>query len=660
MNRRIFLQTSPAATLTASIHAVEKRAPRILLRNRWQIENIGDGAHPPGMLALLEKFPPDAEITFWPHYHVLPSEEVTLLMNRFPKLRIVEGQLDDAGQPPAEVLTAMDATDFFLPGSGPAIIGWNAIDVFRNRTGRPFGVFGVTCGLCGTPENAILSDAAFVYFRDSGSLEKARQDGIKAPVMEFGPDAVFAIDVSGDARAEAYLTSIGLEKGEFPVCIPKQRIKPMWLHKHKQKTRPFDTKNHARNETIKEHDHAPLIEAITMITRTTSMKVLIGHEDEVELPIGKEWLLNEVNVPWKGITAFSLIALGEALRHDGDALPRAEHERWRERLRKGADFLLGYMTFETGDLNYPLSSPASLAPAAEVLGVDKYLPRAQEFARPGLKARGLPAAIQHTVFRAKSLAAALDAGVSDSPAAVLPSNAADGLREWPEAGLVQFARSGWRGSVTINDIPQSKKRGGQPSGGAPSLLWHQKTGPLRAASMNDYVRYEGANMKKPSSDAEKHGLTPRLKVRSDNKFYSDIHDRRARMESRDQNGQIDVTIHGTLCDAAGAAPAAGPVAFEFRYQIDAGSFAMTARTDAEGVTLEMPVITPAPEAVKLQAHRRIEFGKPGTILAASANGGKLLLESTLRIFNFVPGMEAVRLGVSPAKNEEVTLTLQMR
>ena len=65
--------------------------------------------------------------------------------------------------------------------------------------------------------------------------------------------------------------------------------------------------------------------------------------------------VNEVNVPWKGITAFSLIALGEALRHDGDSLTPAERERWKARLRKGADFLLGYMTFETGDINYPLS-----------------------------------------------------------------------------------------------------------------------------------------------------------------------------------------------------------------------------------------------------------------------------------------------------------------
>lgn len=292
MKRRIFLQTFLLAALAGSVSAAEKRAPRILLRNGWQVENIGDIAHTPGMLALLEKYLPDAEITFWPSYHYLPPEEVAMLKRRFPQLRIVEGKLDEKGVPPGEVAAVMDAADFFLHGSGPATLGWREIEVFRERTGKPFGVHGVTYGLYGTPEKAVLSDAAFVYFRDSESLEKAKQDGIKAPVMEFGPDAVFALDVKNDARADAYLKAVGLEDGKFLVCIPKQRITPMWLHK--LKARPFNEKTHARNEAMKEHDHAPLLEAITLITRQTGMKVLIGHEDEVELAVGKEWLLDKL------------------------------------------------------------------------------------------------------------------------------------------------------------------------------------------------------------------------------------------------------------------------------------------------------------------------------------------------------------------------------
>lgn len=292
MNRRAFLCTTLAAALAANLRAADKRAPRILLRSGWQVENIGDIAHTPGVLALLEKHLPEAEVTFWPYYHVLPPEEVAMLSRRFPRLRIVQGKLDATGEPPAEVAAVMDAADFFLHNSGPATLGWREIAAFRKRTGKPFGVYGVTYGLYGKGERAILSEARFVYFRDSVSLALAKQDGITAPVMEFGPDAVFALDVRDDARAEAYLQSAGLEQGKFIVCLPKQRYTPSWLHVAKE--RPLDAEKHARNEAMSEHDHAPLREAITRIVRETGMKVLIGQEDETELSIGKEWVFDKL------------------------------------------------------------------------------------------------------------------------------------------------------------------------------------------------------------------------------------------------------------------------------------------------------------------------------------------------------------------------------
>lgn len=270
------------------------RAGRILLCNGWQTENIGDVAHAPGVLALLEKHLPEADVTFWPHYRHLPDEEVAMLRRRFPKLRIVRGQVEDGGKVPPEVAAAMDAADLFLHGSGPATVGFRQINAFRERTGgkKPFGVYGVTYGLYGTPEKAFLSEAAFAYFRDSVSLERAKREGIRAPLMEFGPDAAFATDVRDDARAAAYLRSAGLEDGKFVVCLPKQRITPAWLHVHKG--RPLDPQKHARNEAMKEHDHAPLREAITNIVRQTGLKVLIGHEDETEMPIGKDWVYDRL------------------------------------------------------------------------------------------------------------------------------------------------------------------------------------------------------------------------------------------------------------------------------------------------------------------------------------------------------------------------------
>jgi polysaccharide pyruvyl transferase WcaK-like protein len=270
-------------------------APRILLRSGWQIENIGDVAHTPGMLALLERHLPEAEVTFWPFYPDLPEYEVRMLQQRFPRLKIVQGALDAAGKASTpELEAAVSSADMMLHNSGPYALAWRDLDAFKARTGKPYGVFGVTYGhwVFGKEEKDTLHRAAFAYFRDSVSLAKARQDGVAAPVMGWTPDAAFALDVADDAAGAALLAALGLEAGKFLCCIPKHRYTPTW--EHERKKRPFDGRLNNRNEEMKEHDHAPLREAIVAVVRNTSMKVLICNEDETETAIGKVWVLDQL------------------------------------------------------------------------------------------------------------------------------------------------------------------------------------------------------------------------------------------------------------------------------------------------------------------------------------------------------------------------------
>ncbi|MBC8103909.1 MAG: hypothetical protein H7Z41_15150 [Cytophagales bacterium] len=80
---------------------------------------------------------------------------------------------------------------------------------------------------------------------------------------------------------------------------------------------------------------------------------------------------------WKGITVFSLLALGEALRHHGDLLEDADQARWRDRLQRGADFLMGYDIWQA-NINYPVSAAAALAVCAVVLEDARYREQARE------------------------------------------------------------------------------------------------------------------------------------------------------------------------------------------------------------------------------------------------------------------------------------------
>jgi polysaccharide pyruvyl transferase WcaK-like protein len=265
---------------------------RLLLCSAWQVVNIGDIAHTPGALALLERHLPEVEVTLWTFNPLTPAARA-IILHRFPRVQIVEGRLDATGDTSdAATLQAIDRSDFFLHGSGPATIGWAHAEAFARRTGRGFGVFGVTYGLYGIPEKATLSRARFVFFRDSVSLDRARQEGVQAPRMEWAPDTAFATDLQNDARAAAFLEAHGLQDGRFLCCISRYRHTPFWLMPSKNV--PFDAAKHQRNEEKKVEDHQPLLDAIIAVVRQTSLKILLCPEDESQMAITRIMLYDRL------------------------------------------------------------------------------------------------------------------------------------------------------------------------------------------------------------------------------------------------------------------------------------------------------------------------------------------------------------------------------
>lgn len=278
-----------ATTMASQLRAADKdgkKAPQILLRSSWQTVNIGDIAHTPGVLALLEKHIPQAGITLWPSNVENGVRE--MLLARFPRLKTVQG---DA------VKQAFDQCDFLLHGSGPSLVAQKDVARWHQETGKPFGIYGITfsaqesTATQPTPDSAlartieIFNAARFVYFRDSVSLGVAQKKGCTCPIMEFGPDGAFATDLRDDEKAEAFLKAHNLESGKFLCCIPRLRYTPYW--KIKAGT-AFDEKKHARNEAMKEHDIAPLRESIVRVVRETPMKVLLCPEDKSQMEVGKQ------------------------------------------------------------------------------------------------------------------------------------------------------------------------------------------------------------------------------------------------------------------------------------------------------------------------------------------------------------------------------------
>ncbi|MEN3942868.1 polysaccharide pyruvyl transferase family protein [Prosthecobacter sp. SYSU 5D2] len=320
MNRRHFLATALAATLSP-IAAQTGRAPRIILRSSWQTVNIGDIAHTPGVLALLEKHLPEVEVRLWPSKVDNGVDE--MLMKRFPKLIILKRE---------ELNQAFEECDFLLHGSGPSLVAQKDVVKWSEATGKPYGVYGITVGAPGAsatqpdPDSAIaktvdvLSGARFVFFRDTVSMALVKSLGCTSPIMEFGPDGAFATDLRDDEKALAFLNEHGLEEGKFLCCIGRYRITPYWKMKPGYK---YDEAKHARNMEMREHDLGPLRQAIIEVVKQTEMKVLLCPEDSSQMEINKENFYDKLpedvkaKVVWKSTYWLTGEALSTYVRSAG-------------------------------------------------------------------------------------------------------------------------------------------------------------------------------------------------------------------------------------------------------------------------------------------------------------------------------------------------------
>jgi polysaccharide pyruvyl transferase WcaK-like protein len=386
MNRRAFLSAVALSSLALPLCAEEKRPRRVLLRSSWQTVNIGDIAHTPGVLRLLEEFLPEVEVRLWPTK--VDHGVAEMLRRRFPRLTLV---LDEAA-----VRAAFAECDFLLHGSGPSLVAEKDVARWHEETGKPYGVYGITLpayplgvapSVSTTTDRmiSVLSGARFAFFRDSVSLAAAKTRGCTCAVMEFCPDGAFAVDLRNDAAATKFLAAHDLEEGRFLCAIARLRYTPYW-------------KIHGK--PMKQQDSAPLREAIIAVVRQTGMKVLVCPEDESQMAVGRELLVDPLpddvmaRVVWREDFWLTDEALSTYVRSAGlfgaemhspimavgNGIP-AIVCRWAEQTSKGImwrDIGLGDWLF---DLDHA-EEAARVAPAVLALAKDPAAARAR-----ALKAR---------------------------------------------------------------------------------------------------------------------------------------------------------------------------------------------------------------------------------------------------------------------------------
>ena len=295
--RREWIKTAGALALGTMcakdvFAATAKNNPRILLVSGWQDVNIGDIAHTPGFLHVLETFLPEAQTVLWKKsgYN---KEVAKIYKSYFPEVKVLYGNINEQKEidNPA-IYKAFDESDILVHGSGPMLVAADHITAWTRYCGKPFGIFGVTLQNPSSYHQEILKQAAFIYTRETKSIEHLKKVGIEGNHVKFVPDATFFCNVRDNQKAASFLKSNKLEDKKFICVIPRLRYTPYHLIYPGNGWSDVKIKSvEETNDKYKEADHAKLREAMIRWVRETGNKVLVCPEMTYEVDIMDELLI---------------------------------------------------------------------------------------------------------------------------------------------------------------------------------------------------------------------------------------------------------------------------------------------------------------------------------------------------------------------------------
>lgn len=266
----------------------------LLVVSGWQDVNIGDIAHTPGLLHILQTFLPKAKIILWKK-STATDEVKKLLSTNFPRVKVVYGGVDsDKNVSSTDVLEAFNEADFMIHGSGPSVVGQINLEAWVKATSKPFGIFGVTIQSISASLKELLLKASFIYTRETKSIEVLSNAGVTGIPLTFAPDATFFMHIRDDEKANAFLKENNLEPRKFICAIPRLRYTP--YHTFRPDNAGWSDEKikqvEETNEKYKEADHAKLREAMIRWVRETGNKVLVCPEMTYEVDIMDELLID--------------------------------------------------------------------------------------------------------------------------------------------------------------------------------------------------------------------------------------------------------------------------------------------------------------------------------------------------------------------------------
>lgn len=260
--------------------------------------------------------------------------------------------------------------------------------------------------------------------------------------------------------------------------------------------------------------------------------------------------------------------------------------------------------------------------------------------------------VHHTFCHTKALATILDHGIQSPMQGVkaleLPREKVYGSRFFQDIQTALISVGGFRATVTAYDREYTMKNG-HATGGALTLLWHEKAGPLLSASMNEYQMKEPNNMQ-PDIDPNSMPLTPRIELKKDGLFMN-ICDLAATMDVKYDELAIVIAAHSKLVDKDQNSPTSGEIGCQTVYTFLPDKivleFEAKSTLDEDFIRIVLPVISKSSEEVEMISSSEIRIRKENVLIKITSDSDMVVLPTTgKRIFNFVPGMEAIPVAIN--------------
>ncbi len=286
--RRSFI-TAITAALGGSLYAADGKPKTILLYSAWDTVNIGDIGHTPGTLHILEQHLPEVNVILWASK--LDERVTAMLKRRFPKVEIFQGSLIGETSADDALRAAVGRCDLFIRNSG---MGQDTTWMkYCFKLGKPYGIYGqsyfetMVTGKDGPENMKLLNAAAFIYTRETRTLKMLQKAEVKTPVLEFGPDGCFGIDVLDEERGLATMKKLGLEDRKFITVLLRTNTPkaPGVDDPRPQKLNPL----HPTPAQVADDERRAGVfrELITKWVQATGNKVLIAPETFKEMEHNK-------------------------------------------------------------------------------------------------------------------------------------------------------------------------------------------------------------------------------------------------------------------------------------------------------------------------------------------------------------------------------------